>query len=189
MCSSVSHENSLSHRRSWGSPTDSVNRYFEVRSLRKWTKPGFELVTYTPHCSGETKWVLPTPCATHWEVNTDRGYTWSFKHLRRHCFQSWFLNYDSLSNANLCYERLVAGSKVLSSSTKTRHEPRQPGKRLLTRPDHCSTQILCERYPSPTPWSVFCLEIYINFLSCYYTGRSRDIYMQGQNPSHLFKPI
>lgn len=93
--------------------------------------------------------MLPTPCATHWEVNTDRGYTWSFKHLRRHCFQSWFLNYDSLSNANLCYERLVAGSKVLSSSTKTKHEPSQPGKRLLTRPDHSSTQILCERYPQP----------------------------------------
>ena len=113
----------------------------------------------------------------------------SFKHVRRHCFQSWFLNYDSLSNANLCYERLVAGSKVLSSSTKTRHEPSQPGKRLLTRPDRCSTQILCERNPSPTPWSVFCLEIHINFLSCYYTGRSRDIYMQGQNRSHLLKPI
>ena len=38
---------------------------------------------------------------------------------------------------------------------------------------------------TPSPWSVFCLEIFINFLSCYYTGRSRDIYVQGQNPSHL----
>lgn len=90
---------------------------------------------YTPHCSGETKWVLTTPCVTHLGVNTDRGYTWSFKHLRRHCFQSWFPNYDLLSNAkkaNLCYERLVSGSKVLGFWTKTKQsEPSQPGKRLL----------------------------------------------------------
>ena len=38
-----------------------------------WENEGFELVTYTPHCSGETKWVLPTPCVTHLGVNTDRG--------------------------------------------------------------------------------------------------------------------
>lgn len=38
-----------------------------------WENEGFELVAYTPHCSGETKWVLPTPCVTHLGVNTDRA--------------------------------------------------------------------------------------------------------------------
>ena len=86
----------------------------------------------------------------------------SFKHLRRHCFQSWFLNYDSLSNANkanLCYERLVRVRKyVLSSSTKTtQNEPSQPGKRLLW-----PGLIIAARKPCvnatgwPLTWVLFC---------------------------------
>lgn len=133
-----------------------------------WENEGFELVAYTPHCSGETKWVLPTPCVTHLGVNTDRG---SSGHLSM--YGDIVFNHGSLITIHFPMQTCV--TKGWWQVRKYWVLQRKRGMNRASLVNGCWPGLLCERYPSLTPWSVFCLEIYINFLSCYYTGRSPGI--------------